>query len=341
MRKAQPFFKRLLCHSPGNSACNGTVRTTTTGRMAREMTPHIVCIGGALIDRKYRLKGEALPGTSNPAAVAITFGGVARNVAENLARLGLRVSLAAALGADEAGRSIRDHLVGLGVDLSLLPAGSAATTSEYAAILDRAGDLVVAASAMDEAEVAMDTGTDRILAKVPADAMVFAEANLSRTALGKVIAAARGRFLALDAISVAKAARLPEQLDGVSLMVMNHDEAAAWLGTAAPAAEMAASILQRGALTAVVTCGRDGVWIADAAGIMHAPAAPATVIDVTGAGDSLTAAMLWRIASGDTPRRALSWGLAAAAATIGSPATVHPEMSSAFLEARISRSSPP
>ena len=59
---------------------------------------HIVCIGGANIDRKLRSEQVLQMGTSNPATLSETPGGVARNVAENLARLGASVQLLTAVG---------------------------------------------------------------------------------------------------------------------------------------------------------------------------------------------------------------------------------------------------
>ena len=47
----------------------------------------VICIGGAAVDRKYRAVEALTPATSNPASGTTSFGGVARNVAENLANL--------------------------------------------------------------------------------------------------------------------------------------------------------------------------------------------------------------------------------------------------------------
>ena len=44
-----------------------------------------------------RVEGELRPGTSNPARIRASFGGVARNVAENLARLGVKALLGGSL----------------------------------------------------------------------------------------------------------------------------------------------------------------------------------------------------------------------------------------------------
>jgi pseudouridine kinase len=53
----------------------------------------VLVIGGAGLDMVGRLKGELKPGISNPANIRISFGGVSRNVAENLVRLGKSVKL--------------------------------------------------------------------------------------------------------------------------------------------------------------------------------------------------------------------------------------------------------
>lgn len=49
----------------------------------------IVCIGAANLDRKLRTLAPLQLGTSNPASAEEVFGGVARNIAENLTRLAI------------------------------------------------------------------------------------------------------------------------------------------------------------------------------------------------------------------------------------------------------------
>jgi pseudouridine kinase len=56
----------------------------------------LLIIGASGLDVVGRLEDDLLAGTSNPARIRAGFGGVARNVAENLARLGQPVQLDAA-----------------------------------------------------------------------------------------------------------------------------------------------------------------------------------------------------------------------------------------------------
>ena len=61
-------------------------------KIASTMNP-IICIGGANVDRKLYAKHEIANGTSNPVKSSRTVGGVARNIAENLGRLGEKVDI--------------------------------------------------------------------------------------------------------------------------------------------------------------------------------------------------------------------------------------------------------
>ena len=106
----------------------------------------ILCVGGAVVDRKYTLTSHAVAATSNPAVATTSWGGVARNVAENLARLGVPVSLVSRVGDDAAGADLLRHTAAAGVDVSGVLVGG--TTAEYVAVLDPAGDLVLGVAAM-------------------------------------------------------------------------------------------------------------------------------------------------------------------------------------------------
>ncbi len=204
------------------------------------------CIGGAVIDRKYRTDAPARHGTSNPGRGSVGFGGVARNVAEGLARLGSRVALRSVVGDDEAGRALAAHLAGLGVDIAGLRTAAGQRTAEYAAILDPDGALALAV-----ADMGVLDGLYEVIAQAPLpdEGWLFADCNAPAAALDALRARARraGLPLALDAISVPKSARLPGNLSGVACLFLNRDEAAAVLGAEAPPADLAGALLARGA----------------------------------------------------------------------------------------------
>ncbi|MFM9861362.1 carbohydrate kinase family protein [Pseudoxanthobacter sp. M-2] len=303
----------------------------------------IVCLGGAAVDRVYRLAGPAVAGTSNPATVGGSPGGVARNVAELLARLETPVSLVSVIGDDEGGRSLLADLAALGVDTAGTVAIAGAATAEYAAVTDPDGDLVIGVAAMavlDRLDAALVTAnTDRLRA---AD-WVFADCNAAADGLAALIALRRGAGfrLAVDAVSTPKVRRLPADLAGVDVLFLNADEARALIGmgeseamTAGPAA-LADAVLARGAGAVVLTLGADGALVTDSAGTVAVPAAPATIAEVTGAGDSLIAATLWRLAAGDELDAAVRFGSALAALTLEATGSVRRDLPREALAATV------
>lgn len=285
--------------------------------------PHVfdvVAIGGAAIDRKYRLAAPAVLGTSNPAIGSATAGGVARNVAVTLAELGVRVAFASAIGADEAGARLRAGLEAAGVGTSVLLTPEGARTAEYVAILDGAGDLVMGIADMSVLDAHLDVVIDAAWPLATRASWLFADCNMPRATFERFLARRRGERvrLAVDAVSVAKAARLPDDLTGVDVLFLTLAEARAALdrpGLDAPTA--AAALGSRGAAAVIVTLGAEGFVLAERAQPPRAvPALLTSVVDVTGAGDSFIAATLWRLVRGDTLATAAMAGRKAAALTI-------------------------
>ncbi|WP_334175467.1 carbohydrate kinase [Pseudoxanthobacter sp.] len=298
----------------------------------RAPQPAVLVIGGAVLDRKYRLDGPLVPGSSNPVSSARTFGGVGRNVAEVLARLGIATELATVVGDDEAGRALLEALKAAGVGLARTVALPGARTAEYVAVLTPDGHLVAGLADMDIFATLTPADIARLAPALARAGWVFAETNLPAETIAALLARRReGRFrLAMDAVSVAKAARLPAGLTGIDVLFLNADEGVALTGRADPAAA-AAALLAAGAGTVVLTCGAAGAWICDAAGPRLLPAPPAKVVDVTGAGDTLVGVALAALASGHGIDDAVGRGMAAAADTIGSAASIAPALSPALL----------
>ena len=108
----------------------------------------VMCIGAANLDRKLRTLAPLQMGTSNPASAEEVYGGVARNIAENLARLNLPAALLTALGDDAAGRTLQDYAEAAGIDTrgSLRLFETASGT--YTAVLDDRGEMVLALADM-------------------------------------------------------------------------------------------------------------------------------------------------------------------------------------------------
>jgi pseudouridine kinase len=297
----------------------------------------VLCIGAANIDRKLRPLGQLAMGTSNPARQEESFGGVARNIAENLARLGSTVELITAVGSDAAGSALLAQAEATGIDVhgTLRVIGASGT---YTAVLDHEGEMAVALADMalyDELTPAFFATRQQQRA---AAALVVADLNLPLASVTTLIEDAErdGVPLVLVAVSEPKMARLPQRLEGVRLLILNQGELAARVGRQlhgeADLAQACGEVRAQGARDLVVTRGARGVTYTTESGVAHIEAQATDVVDVTGAGDAFAAAVCWSISRGDDLAIACRRGLQLSAVTLGCKDTVCPDLSPATLE---------
>jgi pseudouridine kinase len=304
--------------------------------------PWAVAVGGAAWDIKARSLAAARLHTSNPAVVSRTPGGVGRNIAEGVARLGGRVHLVAAIGTDAAGRELLTRTADAGVYVDRV-VESPHPTGSYLAALDASGELVIGLSdfaATDAMEVAALSGAQELIARA---AVVVIDANIPVDVAGWVlgVAATRGVRVVLEPVSVAKAARVASLFGPdrpVFAVTPNVDELGALTGrevadTDADIVAAARMLQARGVAQVWVSRGAAGSLLVGPDGVVAIPAARARVDDVTGAGDAMTAGFVHGLLRGDDPEAAARRGHLAAALTVASDHTVRPDLGVALAAA--------
>ncbi len=289
----------------------------------------VVVIGGANTDVVGVSADPLIAADSNPGVVRFSAGGVARNIAENLARLGEQVELVTALGDDHAARmlasSCRD--AGIGLEHSITVAGTPG--SVYLAVIDSGGDLVAAVSDMRALDALTPSAIERALEGMPApDALVF-DTNISAEAIVAACGWTPGIPVFADCVSVAKAPRIRESLAHVSALHVNALEAETLTGVAvrdtADGASRASEHLHRlGVERVYITDGPRGVYYSSAEESGRIAAPRVGVENVTGAGDAFMAGVVWGTLQEMPVSAAARTGVAAAAITLRSPSTVSP-----------------
>nr|WP_175001020.1 carbohydrate kinase family protein [Duganella vulcania] len=299
----------------------------------------VMCIGAANLDRKLRTIATMQLGTSNPATAEEVFGGVARNIAENLSRLNLPTALLTALGDDVAGRSLQDHAEAAGIDTRGTLKLPDTQTGTYTAILDDAGELVVALADMALYD---RISPDYLASRQPqrsAAAMTVVDLNLPADSIGLLLASARADNvpLVIVAVSQPKMARLPADLRGLRLLILNRGELETRAGRALPTeADVRAAcreVQAQGAQDVIVTCGSQGVFHTRDGELVWLAAHQVEVVDVTGAGDAFSAAVCWSLYQGSQDLTlACRRGLKVAAMTLESQETVSPMLAADVLD---------
>ena len=288
----------------------------------------VVCVGAANLDRKLRSLDAIALRTSNPASQSESFGG-----AENLARLGTTVALLTAIGTDSSGAALLDHADSLGIDVRGALRLDGCCSGTYTAVLDRDGEMVVALADMALYDRMEPAYIDARQAQLAGAALVVADLNLPRDTVAALAQQARRNAtpLVLVAVSEPKMARLPDDLSGVRLLILNAGELAARVQRPLPdddaLAEAIRDVRAQGAQDLIVTRGARGVLVTAGADIVDLPALPVDVVDVTGAGDAFSAAVCWSLVQdegNDDLVLACRRGLHLSALTLGVPETVHP-----------------
>jgi pseudouridine kinase len=254
----------------------------------------VVVLGGANVDLKARSKGAVVAATSNPGTACLTPGGVGRNVAENLARLGTPVRLLTAIGNDVLGGDLLAATARAGVDVTLIRRLEM-PTGTYTAILDERGELVVAVADMLAVESLTPADVAAASDEIAAADLVVLDGNLLPATTTAVldVAEAAGVRVVVEPVSVPKSRRLAGVVRRpLFLLTPNAAELVALTGLADRDAALA-SLHACGVETVWLRLGAEGSILSTADGVVElAPAAGGEVVDVTGGGDGLLAAFL-------------------------------------------------
>jgi pseudouridine kinase len=291
-------------------------------------------IGAASIDTKGRASQPLQSGTSTPGAIRISVGGVGRNIAENLARLGERVVLLSAVGDDGSGRRILQQAAECGIDVSHMLVNAEHRTAAYLAVLDETGNLV---TSIDDMGISSETLTPSFIYRHRAlfrDArMVVLDANLSTATLDTIFRLTH-RYqvpVCADPTTATLAPRLCPHLADLVLVTPNGAEAEALCGVRvadrASGLDAAQKLVALGVEIAIVTLGATGLVYATSQESGHVPALECDIVDFTGAGDALTAAVVFGLLNDLPIDQAVRLGTSAAALTLQSRETVCPTLS--------------
>lgn len=294
----------------------------------------VVCFGGATMDRQLRALVPLRADDSTPVVTRCTPGGVARNVAEALARLGCRSALVSIVGEDADGRAVIEGLELLGIDTSAMQRSAELATACYTAILEPSGALALGTI---DAAIFAGLSAERLAElDLPAAEAWFVDANLETPSILALLGRPdRPGVVAADAVSATKVVRLRPVLDRLGLLFLNTLEAGALLGRAgAEPADLASALLATGVVRVVLNLGDRGAMVASGDELCHVPAVPARPLDVTGAGDTAAAATLAALLGGRSLLAAVLLGRAAAAMAIEHDRPVPENLSWAALEAR-------
>ena len=296
---------------------------------------HVLIIGSSGLDIVGQHDLPLESGSSNPARVRPSFGGVSRNVAENLVRLGMNVKLITAVGDDPFGSLLLELITKLGVNVSACLTTPDYSTASYLAVLDRKRGLDFALDDMRIHTLITPDHVNKYAEWFDTACMVFIDTNLSPATLKTVFKIAKASNVRVCANTTARhlSKRLSPHLKHLHLVTGNNSELSELTGLSIAtndrqaALEGARMLINAGTDIAVVTLGEHGVCYATSDTSGHIPAIRTNVFDPTGAGDALTAAIIFGILYGIPIDEAIGLGVSAASLTLRTPGSVMADLS--------------
>lgn len=299
------------------------------GYITRATHP-ITVIGGANVDIQGKPEHNLIMNDSNPGGIRTSLGGVARNIAENIVKLGLSTRLITAIGQDSDGHMIKENALSNNLDMDDSLMVNDKRTSTYLYILDEKGDMVVAISDMEITKSLDESFLKTKVQKINKSEYTVIDANLLEESIHYLTEKLDHTKLILDTVSTTKAMRAKEVIHKFYAIKPNRIEAEALLGkkliTHEDIIEAGNEFLSMGIEKVLITLGIEGVYYADKDTSFFRKPVMITPINVTGAGDAFTAGLVYGLSHKLKPKDLVDFCMGASTVALLSPHTIATDM---------------
>ena len=290
------------------------------------MKKQIGVVGGSCVDIFATSAMPLIAHDSNPGAVTIGYGGVGRNIAENLARLEQNVLLFAAFGGDPVSADMLKHTAASGVDTRHCVVSADDQAPYYIALNEADGDLYAAVNDMKVCERITPDYLEQKLDTLNQCGALMLDTNIPEASIHYLATHCQTPLFA-DAVSVRKAEKLRSSLPRLFALKCNLQEAQALLqsdiSADLPSLQDAANRFHAmGIRWVLLTLGIQGAFISGEDGQLLRNAYSIQTVNANGCGDAFAAAAFLHILRRESPDDILRHALAAAAITAQSAQAV-------------------
>ena len=294
----------------------------------------ISVIGGANVDLSASLNDAFIAADSNPGHIDVGYGGVARNIAHNLALLGTRPQLFTVFGGDLFGGLLLDHCKQQGIDVHLSERDSSQRSGIYLCINNHGGEMIAAVADTEAIRLITPEWLEKKAGEINRAEFIIADANISEDSLRWLMENVTAPLF-IDGVSSTKAHRVVNALRKMKLpylhtLKLNLKEALAVTNTTSYA-DAAQALLNLGIAHVYITLSGEGVYCRNAAEEWLFPILPGEIVNTTGAGDAFLAGVVFAHAKGIAFPQTAQYGLMAARATLMSPKAVNPNIANILL----------
>jgi len=270
-----------------------------------------VCvIGGASIDIFGSSTSRIIPEDSNIGTITYCFGGVGRNIANNLSKLGIDVELICVLGNDDNAKRIIEHCKQENIGLNHYLKVDKPSAS-YLSINQPEGDIYVAIADMSINDCLTKDFLNKHLEFINSCKVIVLDTNLSTETFEYMLSKITTTIY-VDPVSGKKAMKLPNDLTKVTAIKPNLLEAKTILKKDGKKQELVNGLLDKGIKEVYLTLGSEGVISSNKEECLKVANYPGNIVNTTGCGDAFLAGIIYGELKEVDLLRKTQFGLAAA-----------------------------
>lgn len=272
----------------------------------------ILIVGATNIDIVAKPKDKIVLYDKNPGVTRFSYGGVARNICENLARLNVGPTFVTIVGNDIFGENAIAHLEELGTDIVFKTANE--STSTFTSFLNENNENYLSISSMD----IVDHLNEEFLSAIDFNAYDLVVGDINNKDAIKFITE-NSKKCFIDATSEAKAPNLKEYLSKIDYLKCTKEEMYSLFNTT----ELESVIKDYPNITIVVTNRDENVYYNDGKEIMYSNIdKKEKVVNAIGSGDSFSSGFIYGLLNDMSLAKSIEIAKACAAHTIQSEETV-------------------
>lgn len=259
--------------------------------------PYCTVVGGANMDIQCFPKEGLVYHDSNPGNMKQSLGGVGRNIAENMIKLGIRTKLITVLGDDLYSKAIIDGAKDVGIEIEDSLILEKTNGSTYFSVLNTDGDLEIAIASMDIYDQMDENFIKKKEKTLVNSRVIILDTNIPKDVIEYIVKNTKNAIFFLDTVSTSKAIKISgllnyfhtikpnkieaEKLSGIKIENNNDlDKAAQWF-------------LNQGIKRVFITLGPQGVYYNDGIDKGIIDGKKVKVINTTGAGDAFVAGLVY------------------------------------------------
>lgn len=292
--------------------------------------PYVLVFGASIVDITGFCSVEYIPFNSNPGRVRISYGGVCRNIAENLSRVGINTKFISIVGDDETGRGMLDYAKRIGYCMTDSLVLKKNGTPTYMVILDDTGEMISAVVDMKGIEEADEAFVDSKSEHFNQAVYTFVDAD--NPALLKHLVTTYGkqtRFI-LDPVSAAKAANVKHLIGQFYAIKPNIHEAEILVGYGikddSDLVRAAKDLHAKGVAHIYISLGAEGIFYSDGIQMGKVKAKNVKAVNVTGAGDAFVAGIGYGYMNELPFLDMIKYAIAMSVIAVSHAETINPEM---------------